>query len=35
MANVNAKYLKDESGNIISPITSAKSVYGLTGGGHY
>lgn len=25
--NVNGKYLKDESGNIISPITSAKTVF--------
>lgn len=25
--NVNGKYLKDENGNIISPITSTKSIY--------
>ena len=25
--NVNMKYLKDEDGNIISPVTSASSVY--------
>ena len=25
--NVNIKYLKDENGNIISPITGAKNVY--------
>lgn len=27
MATVNVKYLKDESGNIISPVTGAKNVY--------
>lgn len=27
MSTVNIKYLKDESGNIISPITSIKSIY--------
>lgn len=25
--NVNGKYLKDENGQIISPITSAKTVF--------
>ena len=25
--NVNVKYLKDENGNIISPVTSANSVF--------
>lgn len=29
--NVNGKYLKDESGNIISPITSAKTVFDSEG----
>lgn len=27
MSSVKSKYLKDESGNIISPVTSASSVY--------
>lgn len=27
MTSVNMKYLKDESGNIVSPVTSASSVY--------
>ena len=27
MSTVNIKYLKDESGNVISPITSIKSIY--------
>ena len=31
MSQVNGKYIKDENGNIISPITSAKSV--VFGGG--
>lgn len=26
MSQVNGKYIKDENGNIISPITSAESV---------
>lgn len=35
MANitVNAKYLKDEQGNIISPVTSSDTIFSPTGGG--
>lgn len=37
MSKVNGKYIKDENGNIISPITSAESVIGKRsiGGGKY
>lgn len=37
MSTVNGKYIKDENGNIFSPITSAGSVIGkrLIGGGKY
>jgi hypothetical protein len=31
MSTVSGKYLKDENGNVISPVTSVWSVY--TGGG--
>lgn len=31
MSQINGKYIKDENGNIISPITSAESV--VFGGG--
>lgn len=31
MSNVNIKYLKDENGNIFSPVTSTDSIYAKTG----
>lgn len=31
MSNVNARYLEDENGNIISPITSADSIFYMGG----
>lgn len=33
MSTVNQKYIKDESGNKISPITSVDSIYDSQGGG--
>lgn len=32
MSTVSQKYLKDESGNMISPITSVDSIYDAQGG---
>lgn len=34
MSSVNGKYLKDESGNTISPITSVDTVFDSDGGGY-
>jgi hypothetical protein len=31
MSQINGKYLKDENGNIISPITSADSIFYMGG----
>lgn len=33
MSTAKQKYLKDENGNIISPVTSLDSVYTSNGGG--
>lgn len=33
MSTVNMKYIKDENGNKISPVTSLDSVYASNGGG--
>lgn len=32
MSEVNAVYLKDENGNIISPITSSETIFSDSGG---
>lgn len=32
MSTVKQKYIKDESGNMISPITSVNSIYDSQGG---
>lgn len=34
MSEVNAVYLKDENGNIISPITSSETIFSASGGGY-
>ena len=34
MSTAKQKYLKDEDGNVISPVTSLDSIYTSSGGGY-